>query len=399
MIMVQMYFCCNIILFQYVMRFIFVPWAFFRTGSILTSFCDDISKPNTDSTVRTFGCWTYGVDYWPGRTGVVQVQEHESSAQSCYYVNVPVTHQLVNMFILLVMIVACHLVQHNFFMGKVWRRYPMLQRTSISLLHGAKQLLGVTCIFFGVVLLMIANMNSHAFNQSTHGNDRFINLPVSRTVGLLVISIMVSFLYSVVMPLIKPSGGHTKINLVTTGIQAAGIYFFMWLAQEMRFNGLGEGSSHHYIDDKTTLWAYVVMASSFAIVLAHPVQRSVAGALGFVQQYYLRRMFYAGQQDVPITSLNRLEWPVPPVFIANATQHDLLNAKTYTVGRNRLSFESFEITPEHWGSYLSGFWKTPTDLRLSTAMQMSGAATSGTIGAGMVMQNGVYEVHPPVIYM
>merc|ERR1712224_442578 len=45
------------------------------------------------------------------------------------------------------------------------------------------------------------------------------------------------------------------------------------------------------------------------------------------------------------------------------------------------TYNPFEITANHWGNGVVGFWHIPQDMRLSTPMSMSAAATSQSVGS------------------
>lgn len=80
-----------------------------------------------------------------------------------------------------------------------------------------------------------------------------------------------------------------------------------------------------------------------------------------------------------MSEVNCDEWAVPPMYICNATQHDLTKACNYISAKQPpRTFQPFEITSFCWGSKLVGYWRS--DCWLSDAMEMSGAATSGTTG-------------------
>ena len=92
---------------------------------------------------------------------------------------------------------------------------------------------------------------------------------------------------------------------------------------------------------------------------------------------------------VPL-QVNRLHWPVPPIYIVNCTQHDVIDARStippavsgvYRPAASMpKSYNHFEITSLHWGNGVVGYWTPPADLRLSTTMSLSAAATSMSNG-------------------
>ena len=182
------------------------------------------------------------------------------------------------------------------------------------------------------------------------------------------------------------------MNITLLLLKALTFYAVLALGTGMNFNGLLSKFESQYIaDEQHTPHAIFLYVCCAVIILAHPYLRMIEGALGFVQQYFLRNMFYANNEDVYISELNDEKWPVDPVYISCATQHDVTNAADYIMHGEPQKFDHFEVTPHHWGSYSSGFWKVPKDFRLSSAMEVSGAATSGSIGSALPRsQSGGY---------
>ena len=83
-----------------------------------------------------------------------------------------------------------------------------------------------------------------------------------------------------------------------------------------------------------------------------------------------------------LANVNTSEWPVPPIYICNATQHDVIDAQDCIASTTQpVPFQPFEMSSFWWGSRIVGYWKMPSTLHMASAMEMSGAATSGTTGA------------------
>ena len=51
------------------------------------------------------------------------------------------------------------------------------------------------------------------------------------------------------------------------------------------------------------------------------------------------------------------------------------------------TYQAFEMTSKCWGSWLVGYWKTPADFRIGSAMAASQAAFSSTTGVGGGMED------------
>jgi len=125
------------------------------------------------------------------------------------------------------------------------------------------------------------------------------------------------------------------------------------------------------------------LVSGFFLVILHAIcGRSINGALGYLQQGALVRGFYNRGKDIPLVAVNSDDWPVPPLLICNATQHDLIDAaECIGVAKLPPSWNAFEMTSFSWGSPIIGWWKVPSRMSLSSAMEVSGAAMSATTGA------------------
>jgi len=387
---VQFYVYLQLALCLYFTRDVALPWAFYRNGSPLESLCAMVrADAKTTQAIVTYGCWMMGVDHWRGSSSLTGVQLNDVTGQDCFYSNVPMTHAWINIAMILFLIFFCHGCQYKIFSGGVWDSFPMTQRTMISVCHGLKGGAGVCLVMFSLMLLIVADFNSISYTQAT-GKDVFLNLPVGRVTGVVIMCLALATMQEVIGAL--KQGGHAKINAVLLIYKTAVLYFIMWTASIMQFNGLSSHPEHRYVSNEWTHWNTGIVMAMLLVVATHPIQRGIQGALGFVQQYYLRRMFYANRRDIPLNSINDPDWPVAPVYISNATQHDLTNARDYTSGSHPDSFCHFEMTSHHWGSYASGFWRTPGELRLSTAMEMSGAATSGSIGSALPAdESGAYK--------
>jgi len=156
--------------------------------------------------------------------------------------------------------------------------------------------------------------------------------------------------------------------------------------------------SYKMVKDDNSLAQFLVIGMPIIMVCGLPFTRFLVGALGYTRQRTLRQTFYHPQEDHEewkLSEINQEEWPIPPLYICNCVQHDIMDtrdtmpisASYYRAweadGGYPTTYNHFEVMSHHWGNGVIGFWKVPTQMRLSTPMSMSAAATSQTNGSAI----------------
>jgi len=187
-----------------------------------------------------------------------------------------------------------------------------------------------------------------------------------------------------------------KVNIITTCLNTLVWYIFAYLV----LPSIRIMKSFEFSHNDVGFAKFLVVASPCLLMFGIPFTRFLGGALGYTRQRTLKDTFYYPKKgEWEMAEVNSNDWPVAPIYICNTVQHDIMDCRSTTPVPQTFyrawqsnngfptTFNHFEITPHHWGNGVVGFWRIP-DMRLSTAMSMSAAATSQTMGTGGLGESG-----------
>lgn len=236
--------------------------------------------------------------------------------------------------------------------------------------------------------------NAELYQRSRNDGNWFTrDFHINYWVGTFLVAIIIALIQEVILGQFG-SSSHQQVNVVQVVISAliwiASIQISnLWSLMVAQLNRSQDEQywtqGHDDSDTNSTVWdaLYVwnLLTVGWLPMIALPMLRLFYGALGSLQQLFLRHCFYYLGRESRMSDINDPAWPVAPIYICNACQHDLIDASDVIgTSGDKQTYQHFEMTSQHWGSRLVGWWKLPRTFFLSSAMEMSGAATSGTVG-------------------
>lgn len=257
------------------------------------------------------------------------------------------------------------------------------QQYSIAILAGLKgcaRLVGQ----IGSTIILVASMLSYN-SDDVLANDNKTEL------YRWVMAASASLYHDVVLNGMMDSG--QKANPLFIAVKAVVIYVFIYeILPSLQLLRSFELRAIH----SPSLGAVVTYVSHAIVIFSLPFTRCILGALDFVHQQTLASAFYNDQQAKghdgwDVVEMNDPEWPVPPIYICNCVQHDVTDSQSLIAvktpryrpaGDPKLSttYNHFEITSHHWGNAVVGYWRPPTNMRLSSAMSISSATALQSSG-------------------
>jgi len=325
--------------------------------------------------------------------------------------------------------------------SSTWSSRPSsfrIQQYNISLASSLANVMVVGLTLLSIMLYVSLVFSGYLLQYSGYFSE-------SQRYALFVCAAaVIAVLHDVVLPGINSSDSHS--NFMTTAVQ----FLLWWLFGSVIYP---EFNAHRTLKlewvkshDGPMFW--ILITSPCIVMGLIPMTRFITGILGFARQSTLRDTFYffKPREDKPhknahvearfshinrstdypkLDGVNRFHseedetddsfhkspknddypapWPVPPIYICNTTQHDVIDSRmlitpaaTYYRDTSPTTYNHFEITSHHWGNPIVGCWKPPRESSLSTPMASSAAATSATLGTSVSRVGWVGSLTPLV---